>query len=54
MRLGLTLLYDMNFHETSGIWSDIERYGKECKHQPLSMLAFDITWFSPDNFLHMN
>lgn len=54
MKLGLTLLYDMIFHETSGILNDIKKYGKECKHQLLSLLAFNITWFPPDNFLRRN
>lgn len=54
MRLGLTLLYYMLFHETSGILNDIKKYGKECKHQLHSVLAFNTTWFPPDNFLHIN
>lgn len=54
MRLGLTSLYDMLFHEISGILNDIKEYGKECKHQLLSLLAFNTTWFSSGNFLHMN
>lgn len=49
MKLGLTLLYDMLFHETTGILNDIKKYGQECKHQLLSLLSFNIK-----NFLHMN
>lgn len=54
MKLGLTLLYDMLFHETTGILNDIKKYGQECKHQLLSLLAFNVTGFPPENFLHMN
>lgn len=54
MTRGLTLLCDMVFHETSGILNDIKKYGKECKHLLLSLLAFNITWFLPDNVLHRN
>lgn len=54
MRLCLILLLDMFFHGTTGTLNDIKKDGKECKRQLLFLLAFNITWFPPDNFLHMN